>query len=551
MKSRNSLFGPGVVLLLALLAGGWFLQRGVAQDQNVYFQARLFQEVLDHISERYVEPVDRNTLYDSAIQGMIRSLDDPNTSLLGVEDYENFRIQTEGDYGGIGLEIVSRDDYITVVSPLQGGPARRAGMRTGDRIVEVEDQSIRGWSSQRAVQILRGPPGSEVEITVERPGMDEPLRFTLTRDRIELRSVPFAALLDDGVGYIPLDTFRETATREVRAAADSLTAEGARALILDLRGNAGGILEQGVGIVDLFLDRGVHVVETRGQNRGRASVLRTSSEERYPDVPLVVLVNRGSASASEIVAGALQDHDRALVLGSTTFGKGSVQSLFSLTGGNVLKLTTARWYTPRGRSIEWIGDEEERMPEQVAIGLEGQFVPPPDTTGRPTVTSAGGRSLYGGGGIVPDLYVPGDTLTTDERDAVRALLREGGRYMVGIFNHAVEFLQDDEVRDLDFQVTDRELDRLYERLRDEGSRVDRTTFDRAARYTRYQLESEIAVQGWGELERFLRLRPYDTPLARARDLLGEATTLEELFHLAGSPFPAEEEAAEEVAASSR
>jgi carboxyl-terminal processing protease len=538
--------GPGVVLVLAILAGGWFLQRGVAQEQNVYVQARLFQEVVDHISDRYVDPVDRSGLYDFAIDGMLRSLNDPNSSILNVSDYENFRIQTEGDYGGVGLEIVSRDDYITVVSPLPGGPARRAGIQTGDRLVAVDGLSIVGWDTQEAVGVLRGRPGSEVEVTVQRPGLDESIDFTIRRDRIELRSVPFAALLDGGVGYIPLDLFRETSAREVRAAADSLRDAGARSFILDLRGNAGGVLDQGVGIADLFLERSAAVVETRGQRRDQAGTLRAPGADRYPDMPVVVLVDRGSASASEIVAGSLQDHDRALVVGTTTFGKGSVQSLFSLTGGNVLKLTTARWYTPRGRSIEWVRDEEGDEDEDpveaphgdhYAITLQGQYLPIPDTAGRPTVTSFAGRSLYGGGGIVPDVIVLPDTLDTGEQEAVRALLRQGGRYSAGIFNYAVEFLRREGNARNGLQVTDRDLDLLYERLREAGATVDRATFDRAARFTRYRLESEIAVHGWDERERFLRLIPQDAPLLRALEFLREADGRVALFSLAGSPLP--------------
>ena len=543
-RSPRIPLGPGILLLLALLAGGWFLQRGVAQEQNVYFQARLFQEVLDHISDRYVDPVDRSELYDFAIDGMVRSLDDPNSSLLNVSDYENFRIHTEGDYGGVGLEIVSRDDYITVVSPLPGGPGRRVGIRTGDRLVAVDGESIVGWSTDQAVQVLRGRPGSEVEVTVQRPGVDDPIDFTLERDRIELRSVSFAVLLDGDVGYIPLDMFRETSAREVRAAADSLRDAGARSFILDLRGNAGGVLDQGVGIADLFLDRNAGVVETRGQRRDQVGTLRAPGDDRYPDRPLVVLVDRGSASASEIVAGALQDHDRALVLGTTTFGKGSVQSLFSLTGGNVLKLTTARWYTPRGRSIEWIRDEADEEGEvngetrpHYAISLEGQYLPLPDTAGRPTVTSHAGRTLYGGGGIVPDMIVLSDTLDVQEREAVRALMSQGGRYTAGIFNYAVEFLQR-EGWDLNgFQVTDRDLDLLYERIQEAGATVDRETWTRAARFTRYQLESEIAVQGWDERERFLRLKDHDAPLTTALDLLRRAEDRASLFVLAGTPLP--------------
>jgi carboxyl-terminal processing protease len=533
--------GPGAILLLALLAGGWFLQRGVAQEQNVYLQSRLFQEVLDHIADRYVDPVERGALYDFAIEGLIRELGDPNSSLLNVNDYENFRIQAEGDYGGVGLEIVERDGYITVVGPIPGSPGARAGIRAGDRIVEVDGTSIRGWASQEAVQILRGPAGSTVEVRIDRPAVETPIEFTLERARIQLRSVSFATLLGDGVGYIPLSLFNETSGQEVRAAADSLRAQGARALVLDLRGNPGGILEQGIGVADLFLPQRVVVAETRGQSREQNQALRTGSPDRYEGVPLVVLVDRGSASAAEIVAGALQDHDRALVLGSTTFGKGSVQTLFSLTGGNVLKLTTARWYTPAGRSIERAvvpGEEDEEEPTgPAALSLDGQFVFPPDTVGRPTVESMAGRTLRAGGGIVPDLIVLPDTLSAPEQRAVRALFREAGRYNTGVFNYAVDYLQRNGDRGSDFQITSEDLDALYQRLVEAGFGVDRGAWDTAEPFVRFHLEAEVALQGWGEGHQFQRRVAHDRPLQRALELLAGARTQDALFARAGGGGP--------------
>jgi carboxyl-terminal processing protease len=264
MNPRRSSLGPGLVFLLALAVGGWFLRLGVAQDRGGSADARLLQEVLDHIADRYVESVDRNALYESAIEGILRELGDPNTALMNPETFENFRLQTEGDYGGVGLEISDRDDFITVVSPLPGTPGSRAGIRAGDEIVEVEGASTRDWPVQQAVQHLRGQPGTSVQVRIQRPGVEAPIDFSLTRERIQLHSVPFATLLDEGIGYIPLGLFSENSTREVRAAADSLRSAGATSFILDLRGNPGGILDQGVGIADLFLPRGAAVVETRG-----------------------------------------------------------------------------------------------------------------------------------------------------------------------------------------------------------------------------------------------------------------------------------------------
>lgn len=569
---------PGVVLLLSLLAGGWFLQRGVAQEQNVYVQARLLQEVMDHVADRFVDPVDRDRIYQSAIEGILQQLDDPNTSLLAPVAFENFRIQTEGDYGGVGLEIVERDGYVTVVGPIPGTPGARAGIRAGDRIVEVDGEDIRGWSSQEAVQILRGRPGDPVLVTIERPMVEGSIEFTLERARIQLRSVPFAMMLEGDIGYIPLGVFNDGALREVRAAADSLVEAGAQGLILDLRGNPGGILEQGIGVADLFLPARLPVAETRGQAREQNQRLNSNTADRYDGLPLAILVDRGSASASEIVAGALQDHDRALVVGGVTFGKGSVQTLFSLTGGSVLKLTTARWYTPAGRSIErrfgedphaseaggestvdTEGEEGEEGQEREgtaadpspeagtesaprsappalpALSIDGQFVFPIDTVGRPTVASMGGRTLYGGGGIVPDLLILPDTLSAVEQRAVRALFQEGGRFSVGVFNHAVAFLQAregelparEQVGDrgaLAFEIDATEIEALYQRLLAEGFRMDPALWAQAERFVRHELTREIALQGWGDGGQFLRRVESDRILQEALHRLQRGET---------------------------
>jgi carboxyl-terminal processing protease len=564
MTSPRAPIGPGLLLVLAAVSGGWFLQRGVAQDRNVYVQSRLLQEVMDHLADRFVDPVDRATLVDAAIEGMISGLNDPNSSLLTASAFENFRIQTEGDYGGVGLEITERDGWVTVVGPIPGTPSARAGIRAGDRIVAVDGVSAKGWSTQEAVQVLRGRPGAEVTISVERPMVDTPIDFTISRARIQLRSVPFATLLGDGVGYVPLKVFSENSTLEVQLAADSLVAAGARALILDLRGNPGGILEQGIGVADLFLSRGLPVSETRGKPGDPPQILRSSTPDRYEGISLVVLVDRGSASASEIVAGALQDHDRALVVGASTFGKGSVQTLFPLSGGNVLKLTTARWYTPAGRSIERrFGIEEEALgftetsvtPAALTLTLDGGIILPPDTAGRPTVTSMGGRTLYAGGGIVPDVLVDRDTLTAVEQRAVRALYQEGGILTNGIFSFAVEYLQR---RGLGgganggengappapsngaggagaFRVSDEDMDSLWRALEAQGFSVPRAQWDGAQRYVRLELESEIALQGWGEIGQFRRRLESDLPVRTAFDLLRAAPSQAALFQRS-APF---------------
>lgn len=533
MKQRRTTVAPVLVLTAGLLLGGWFLQQGVGQEQSLYFQSRVFQEVIDHVSERYVDPVDREELYENAIQGVLEELGDPNTSFLDMQDWENFRIRTEGEYGGVGLEIVDREGWVTVVSPIPGTPGARAGIRAGDRFVEIAGESAEGWTSDQAVEVLRGRPGTDVEIKMGRPGVEEPIPFTIRREVIQLKSVPFATMLEENIGYVPLRIFSETAESEIRTAVHGLREQGMEGLILDLRGNLGGLLDQGVALADLFLPPGRSVVETRGRSPEQNGVLRTSGAEAYPDLPVVVIIDESSASASEIVAGALQDHDRALVVGATSFGKGSVQTLFRLTGGSVLRLTTARWYTPAGRSIQKPFDEQMSLGERGVLTVSGRLAERPDTTGKDRVTSMGGRPLVAGGGITPDFVVLPDTLTADEQQAVRRVYQQAGALYTAVFNYAVRYLQQNPDLQEDFIFPESELNGFYAALQAADIEVDRETFDEASRHLRYLVEQEIALQGWGESGQFLHAVPDDRVLQEALDLLRGVDSPSALFSRAG------------------
>ena len=537
MRDTRSVWGPPVVLVVALITGGWFLQRGVEQDANVYLQARLFQEVLDHVTEQYVDPVDRSGLIGSAIEGVLEELNDPHTSFIDAETWDAFRFRSgaEADYGGVGLEILNRDGWVTVITPLPGGPALRAGIRAGDRIVEVEGASAEDWETDQAASLLRGSPGTDVSLLIDRPGVDEPIPFTLTRAVIELLSVPFATIVDEGVGYIPLQVFSETSGDEVRGAIERLQEEGMTSLILDLRRNPGGLLEEGVGVADLFLANGAAILETRGRASGQNQNFDAVSPEMVPGLPVVVLVNENSASASEIVAGALQDHDRALVLGTRTYGKGSVQTLYRLSGGNILRLTTARWYTPVGRSIQIVHDEpaENDLRQSSALGIGGERVLKDTPEEQPTVESLGGRTLYGGGGITPDLVVMLDTLSAREQAAVQRLFRSADAFAPAVFNHAVSYVQSHPDLDTGFALTAADLDRFYRTLIEEHEVVfDQTDFVTAVRFVTYQLESQIALQAWGEEGAFQHTRGDDRQLTDAIEILKQADTPEAVFTLA-------------------
>ncbi|MEE8385556.1 MAG: S41 family peptidase, partial [Dehalococcoidia bacterium] len=318
MRVSRSVLGSTAVLVIAVTTGGWFLQRGVRQEQNLYIQVRLFQEVVDRVASSYVDPVERKDLYGSAIEGLIEDLGDANTSFMPASEWDNLRIRTEGEYGGLGLEIVERGGWVTVVTAMPGSPGTRAGIRAGDQIIEVNGESAEEWDSDAAADALRGPEGTTVNVTMRRPGVETPITFEVTRGTIEIHSVPFAVMLDDEIGYLPLQAVSEGAGAEVRSALDSLLAEGMEGLVFDVRGNPGGLLDEGIAITELFLEEGAAIVETRGRAAGQSQTFHAGSGAVFLDLPVVVLVNGTSASASEIIAGALQDHDRALVVGTPT-----------------------------------------------------------------------------------------------------------------------------------------------------------------------------------------------------------------------------------------
>ena len=536
MRIRKSTFMPLVVLVVAMVSGGWFLQQGVNREANVYFHVRLLEEVMQHIEGQFVEEVDVETLYEAAIDGVVGELGDPNSQFLQASDYEDVRIRTQGEYGGVGLEVIDRDDFVTIVAPIPGTPGARAGFRPGDRIVEVDGESIEGWITDQAVELLRGEPGTTVEMGIQRLGVESILTFEVTREVIHVLSVPFAELLPGGVGYIPLQIFNGTTTQEVRSAMDSLSAEGMTSLILDLRDNPGGLLDEGVGLTDLFLDPGQDIVETRGRAHGQSEKFTARRPQAYPELPVVVLVKERSASAAEIFAGALQDHDRGLLIGGPTFGKGSVQSLFRLSGGNVLKLTTARWFTPSGRSIQ--KDREHQLPtrESTVIALAGDPVERPSLADKPEFESSGGRVLYGGGGIVPDLWVLPDTLSVTERSAVRSVFASGGGFFFALQSWGVEFLQQRPDLSPGFTVDSSDIADLHDAMVERGSDVTLDQLMEARRYVEYHMLREVALQAWGDQGQFLRTMSSDLQLQRALELLRGSGSQEQLFTLAGTPL---------------
>ncbi|MEX2583591.1 MAG: S41 family peptidase [Gemmatimonadota bacterium] len=536
MKLKRTILGPILVALFAFVSGGWLLQRGVEAGREP--DGRVLLEILERLSRDYVDAERTEDLYRMAVEGLLQELGDPHTSYMSAEDYARLRIQTTGEYGGLGIQIAERDGWITILAPLPGTPAERAGLMAGDRIVQVEDQSTEGWTDDDAVEVLRGRVGEPVNIKIGRPGVDEPIDFNLVREEIHVRSIRTAYMIEPEIGYARLDLFSETSTEELRNAIATLRDQGMRSMILDLRANPGGLLDQGVSVTDLFVDRGAPIVETRARNPRDNVVFRASRPEEFPGLPIVVLVDQYSASAAEIVAGALQDHDRALVVGVPTFGKGSVQTLFALSGGNYLKMTTGKWYTPSGRSIQ---RDQQREGDPIALleeeprAEDGQPVPEEtaiDTTQLEEFRTDGGRIVYGGGGIVPDLLIRSDTLTDVEREFFDAASRAGNKYPDVIFRYAVDYVRTHPDLEPGFVVTPAMEQEMLQMLVAEGVEVTPEQLEGASRLVELQLGGEIAQAKWGPEGRAQRANRDDNVIRSAIGLLREAPSQQELFSMA-------------------
>lgn len=538
MRRKNWVL-VGLVVFLAFMSGGWLLQRGAAQAGGVYQRARILDNVVAYLADYYVDSLEARQLYDMAIDGLLRELGDPYTSFLRPNDIRELQVSTTGNYGGLGIRIEVRDGWITVVAPLPDTPADRAGLRTGDRIVQLNGESTYGWSDDRAVRHLRGEPGSAAEILVSRPGVPEPMRLSVTRERIHVRSVQFGAVLPGEIGYVHLTPVSEASAKELQDEVTRLRGEGARSLILDLRYNPGGLLDEGVAVADLFLASGSVVVETRGRAPGSNRQYRARSAERWADMPLVVLVNHGSASAAEIIAGALQDHDRALLVGTPTFGKGLVQTVFELGASDWLKVTTGRWYTPSGRTIERPRAVSGSDPVvAIEAGEEDDEDLPLAEDSLVTYRTSGGRIVHGGGGIHPDRVIRNDTLNTMEQAFARALGADLPKYRDALAGYAFDLSAKNIITDPDLRITREMRSELLRRARDRGIEVSDSVWHGAARLIDRQLGDEIVRYVFGRPEELRRQMAVDPQIQEALRLLREARSPSDLMAMVGrDPAP--------------
>ncbi len=390
-------------VVVSALVGGVLGRRAQATSDPMTARYRTFTAALAAIEREYVEELPSDRLVYSAISGMLQTLD-PHSSFLDPRQYAQMRERQEGRYYGLGITIVPVEGDITVVSLFEGSPAYKRGIRRGDVIARIEDEDTKGWTNEQAVKALRGPKGSTVELGLRRQGYDQLISLTVERDEVHIPTIQGAFMVDEQTGYVRLRDFAETTDRDLGLVLNDLRSKGMARLLLDLRDNPGGPLDQAIKVSDRFLPRGDMVVYTRGRTRNSDQDYRAQDDAAMEGIPVVVLVNRNSASAAEIVSGALQDHDRGLIVGERTFGKALVQSIYRISEGAGLALTTARYYTPSGRLIQrpWDGAFDEYLTYSYRDQEQRTERDPADLK-----FTGAGRKVYGGGGIEPDKYIAG------------------------------------------------------------------------------------------------------------------------------------------------
>jgi carboxyl-terminal processing protease len=525
--NRRQLFAV-VVLVAALVAGTWAVGRVQESTDNTYANIERFIQVLTKVRDHYVEAVTTDKLMDSAIRGMLRTLD-PYSQYLDKDEAERLETTTHGSFGGIGISIGIRDGWVTVISPIEGTPAWRAGIQGGDRIIKIDGVSSEGLSLDDAMKKMRGERGTKVELSVFREGRERPMDFTITRDIIQIKSVPYAGLLSSGVGYIRLSNFSERSREEIDAAIAKIEKQNPRGLILDLRYNPGGLLSQAVEVSEEFTPRGKKIVYTRGRDATQNRDFFSSANNPHTSYPLVILVNQWTASASEIVSGAIQDLDLGVVVGRTTFGKGLVQTVIPLTRsvrGPKLKLTTAKYYTPSGRCIQ----KEEQLKDGALAEEDDTDTPKsalPDSLkskkALPEYKTEMGRTVYGGGGIFPDLEL-------DELKYPHVIEDLESKQI--FFKYAVRYAVKHKDAPANYAINPAMRDEFNLLLKSEKFTYSPDSLAAAQRYVDTGMRRELARRFVGDEEAYRVALEDDEQVRQSAALFDKAATLPRLLALA-------------------
>ncbi|MGB9824532.1 MAG: S41 family peptidase [Candidatus Hydrothermia bacterium] len=493
MKIKRNLI-IAVAVIFSLLLG---YSIGVCQEKaSLRSLMQIYSQVLTYIQMYYVEEKSPSDLVEKSIKGMVESLD-PFSEFLNPEESEEFTISTTGKFGGIGAQIGVRDNWITIIAPIEGTPAYRAGLMAGDRILEIDGKSTEGMKVNDAVKLLRGQPGTKVTVKIFRSTLQKEFTVELVRDTIFIDPVPYYTILEPNIGYIRISTFQEGLNREFKSVLDTLRQMGAKSFIIDLRGNPGGLLNEAVDLVGNFFEQGTLVVFTKGRTPDNNFNYLTRFTGDYKESPVVILVDKGSASASEIVAGAFQDWDRGVVIGDTTFGKGSVQRVFRLPEGYELKITTAKYYTPSGRCIH----REEK----------GDSTSKDTTTYFTKVTK---RPVHGQGGIAPHIVVKQEQLSSFVQD---------------IYPHFFGFAVDYKAQNKTYAgVNQNVIYAFKEYLKKNKVKFSDDDFEKNIDQIKKLLNAEISEKFYGVKGRYYALIMDDPTVERAREILKSVKNLKDL-----------------------
>ena len=525
---------PAVVfaILVSALVGGFFGRSALATDDKIPEHYKTFSQALSAIESNYVDKVESDALVTSAIRGMLATLD-PHSSYFTPQEYARMRERQEGRYYGIGVSIVSLDNDITAVTVFEGSPAYKKGIRSGDIITKVNGDSAKGWTTEKAMSVLRGPKGTPVHIEIRRRGYEAAIPVELTRDEVYIPTVPAYFMIDATTGYVRMQDFGENTDHDVKHALHELASKGMRRLLFDIRQNPGGPLDQAIKVANEFLPRNNLIVFTRGRIPNSDQDYKATEDGEFTNIPIVLLANRNSASASEIVTGALQDHDRAYVVGETTFGKALVQSIYRISGSAGLALTTAHYHTPSGRLIQRPWDAT--FDEYLSYSLKDQDVARPHNPSDLMHTDAG-RPVYSGGGIEPDKRVAGPiegfnpgrfgrTLyarQTFERFAQRYTAEGDTRIGGGAAATGRKTVKSN------FVVDDAMMSEFKEQLKTDRIKVDEDAFTKEIDFIRAMIRFRIdeAVFGMAEARRHLIM--VDPQAQTGLQMFGEAQKLTEL-----------------------
>ena len=539
--STRGIPAAALVVVASTLAGGLVGTRAAATQNRDRIEDRLqvYSAALAAIEREYVEPIETSQVVYGSIDGMLRTLD-PHSSFLEPREYTRMRETQSGSYPGIGITIVSLDGQITVTQLFEGSPAYRAGIRRNDVIArvgqpvpgksprEIAWEETKGWQTDEVVKRVRGPRGTTVEISIRRPGVDTLIDLTVERDQIQITTVRTAFMIAPGTGYVRLQDFSETTDDELGAALKKLKAAGMERLVLDLRDNPGGPLDQAIAVTSRFLKERQVVVSTRGRVRGSDETYRTETSGGYTDIPLVVMINRNSASASEIVSGAMQDHDRGLLVGETTFGKALVQGVYRISGGAGLALTTGRYYTPSDRMIQRPWDAS--FDDYVTYSYRDQEPAAKHDPSQLKYTS-GGRKVYSGGGIEPDHFVAGPIEGFNPSRFSR-MLRDRGAFV----GFAERFTKEGDARPAaksvatykvasGWTVTDAMVEDFKQYVAGQRVRIDEEAFTKDVAFLKAMIRFEVDVDLFGIEEARRNLSRVDPQLQQALGYFDEARQL--------------------------